>query len=420
MIISDLAERNIDLNRIAIGTAAVLSAAVLCGCSSADIPSETELSYNVISAEPEDVNAEQTPVIDEIGVEKPIETAFIDYPPEMVTKYGYDQLTDSQKSVYNKICETMKVCGSSAEIPNIDGSEAVCNRLLELIRTENIAYFHIADRKIADNGIANQSFNINFTYKYAPREINTMLRETQKAAEAVMDGITDDMDDYEKLKYFHDYLVVNCVSDASGRYSDTVYGALVDGKALCEGYSKAFSYLCNLAGIENMIITGNTNTAHMWNMVKTGGNWYHVDVTWDHPDKMITDKYPGTVLYQYFLVSDAEIKRTREINTALCTPPRATGSVMSYFYHEGMYSDSYEGALNIIENGCRDAAENNRQSFSIKLASSALYDEVVERLSNGTDISDTMESAGFTGRISFTNLYSEDRVLVFLLDYYDN
>ncbi len=401
--------------------AALISAAVLCGCAAVgDDPAvTTEVSYHVIYNEQDVNDSDSASVTDSTPHEPPIESGFIDYPPEMLSMYGYYQLTDSQKEVYNTIAAAMRTCSSSVEVPNIDDSGVLCSRILELIRTENLAYFHVADRKIGETRLGSQSFTIDFTYKYAPLEINTMLRSTEKAAAEIMSGITPDMDDYHKLKYFHDYLVINCESDTSGRYSDTAYGALVDKKALCEGYAKAFSYLCNLAGIENMIVTGNTNTAHMWNMVKLDGNWYHVDVTWDHPDKMLSDKYPGMVLYQYFLVSDAEIRTGRVINSSLCTPPRATGSVMSYFYHEGMYSDSYEGALNIIENGCRAAAADNLRSFSIKLASPELYNEVVSRLSNGTDISSAMESAGFSGRVSFTNLYSEDRVLIFLLDYYD-
>ena len=57
-----------------------------------------------------------------------------------------------------------------------------------------------------------------------------------------------------------------------------VYGALIEGKAICEGYTKAFQYLCYLVGINSNQVVGKK---HMWNVVKIGGEWYQVDLTWD-------------------------------------------------------------------------------------------------------------------------------------------
>ena len=59
-------------------------------------------------------------------------------------------------------------------------------------------------------------------------------------------------------------------------------------KVVCEGYSKAFQYLCDLTTfggdvtsymVTGNMITGNKAGAHMWNIVTIGGNNYLVDVT---------------------------------------------------------------------------------------------------------------------------------------------
>lgn len=50
---------------------------------------------------------------------------------------------------------------------------------------------------------------------------------------------------------------------------------------VCEGYSKAFQYLCDLGGIECYTVSGDVNGgAHMWNIAVLDGKSYHVDVTW--------------------------------------------------------------------------------------------------------------------------------------------
>ncbi|MGN0157625.1 MAG: transglutaminase domain-containing protein [Brotaphodocola sp.] len=97
------------------------------------------------------------------------------------------------------------------------------------------------------------------------------------------------MSDFEKEMQIVQYLTAN-VSYPYHRYmagQDTsddhsVYGALVLGEAVCEGYTEAFCWLADACGLETRFITGSYNgTSHSWAMVKLDGHWYHVDVTAD-------------------------------------------------------------------------------------------------------------------------------------------
>lgn len=103
------------------------------------------------------------------------------------------------------------------------------------------------------------------------------------------------MDDVEKALALHDYLAVHCGYNwavAAGNPEeapDTVYsayGALVEGDAVCQGYALAYRLLLEEAGIPSAMLT---SANHMWNLVQLGGDWYHVDVTWDDPGA----GYPG-------------------------------------------------------------------------------------------------------------------------------
>lgn len=405
------------IRRVISVTAAILT--FMCGCSSdsGEDEEDSEIRYKVILG-----NGDSVYPIDEEKYSLPLESGHIDVPEGMTSRYGYDQLDRSGRNIYNLLLDGMKNCNEEMTVPNVDSTGKLYTRVLELIRWENPAMFHIESREIGQRSIASQSFKIHFEYKYTPLEVNTMLRETEKAADSIMMRITGDMDEYDIVKLFHDSLVINTVNDEDAPYADNVYGALADGRAHCEGYAKAFSYLCGRAGIENTIVTGKTTSYHMWNMVKLDGNWYHVDVTRDHPPEIISSVYPDAVMYNYFLVSDSDITADRTIDSSIVTPPRATGSVMNYFYHEGMYADSYTAALNCIESGCVNAVESGGHSFMIKLAYDELYEQVLDGLSDRsgggeTDISAAMTRAGFTGRISYTNMYSGDRIIMFMLDY---
>ena len=137
-------------------------------------------------------------------------------------------------------------------------------------------------------------------------------------------NINDSMTDYEKELAVHDYIINNCeyaFSDDNDRTEFQAYGALVNHKAVCEGYARATALLLRLCGIEANLVSGDADSSgdsggneaasyvvlpdgkvaegHMWDQVKIEGNWYNLDTTWDDPiseEPMLT--------YTYFNVSD--------------------------------------------------------------------------------------------------------------------
>lgn len=74
--------------------------------------------------------------------------------------------------------------------------------------------------------------------------------------------------------------VTYCADDS---IDHTMYGAVVEGEACCEGIAKAMSWCLSRLGIENQIIraTMPSGNGHVWNSVKLDGDWYELDPTWD-------------------------------------------------------------------------------------------------------------------------------------------
>lgn len=81
---------------------------------------------------------------------------------------------------------------------------------------------------------------MNFSYKYSIKEVNIMLMETEKAAKEIMTLTDPSMSDYEKLKIFHDYLVLNVESSTDDPTADSIYGALVNKKPSARDMQRLF------------------------------------------------------------------------------------------------------------------------------------------------------------------------------------
>ncbi|MBQ7584117.1 MAG: InlB B-repeat-containing protein [Lachnospiraceae bacterium] len=122
--------------------------------------------------------------------------------------------------------------------------------------------------------------------------INNTVSNAQAVVDAAVSG-----SDYRKLLYYRDW-ICNEVSynyDAA-HSSDVPYGNpwqlvwVFDGdpetKVVCEGYSKAFKWLCDLSTFDNdgigcYLLTGKLGSGgHMWNHVTMGDDkYYMVDLT---------------------------------------------------------------------------------------------------------------------------------------------
>lgn len=341
-------------------------------------------------------------------------------PDHMVTRYASLDYDARMQDAYNSVVDTIMNFESSTHIP-LTISEIDYVKVLEAVRCEQLMLFYLEDRTLGEFDNFTHSYTIEFTYKYTVDEMNVMLKETEQAAMDIISQLDDDMSDYEKLKFLHDYLVLNVESSVDSEFADSVYGALVDKKALCEGYAKAFSYLCNLCGIENMIVTGYTNVDHMWNMVKLNGSWYHIDIGWDQPSAALKAQYPDLILYQYFLADDAVIQNNRSINNYLCATPDAEAETMNYFVYEGKYASDYEEALKIIEDSCRSCIDTGDRYFMLKFDSSNLCLQTISDLikpdGNGvSDIDRIVDRLNFKGQISYIDYYKQYRILIFVVE----
>lgn len=144
------------------------------------------------------------------------------------------------------------------------------------------------------------------------------LEAKEKAKEIVASLIKPGMDDYTKIQLLHDYIVDNVEydlgDDETSDYRGTFASALLDGKAVCTGYSLALDLLYEYAGIETYPI-GSRAMMHDWNLVKYNGYWYHIDPTFDDIESSNEKRK-----YRYFLLTDEEMKQDHTWDHADTTP----------------------------------------------------------------------------------------------------
>lgn len=193
------------------------------------------------------------------------------------------------------------------------------SNLEEVMNTLFNAYKEVASKNEYTNynrsnvsyGLSGSPGNYTFTLKITYRETKEQTEYVMKQAKAIVSSIIQvGMDDHEKVKAIHDYVVKHASYDTSYK-AYTAYEALVNRSAVCQGYALLTYQLLKEAGIENHFVVGTgEGQPHAWNLVKIEKKWYHLDTTFDDP---VPDEQ-GRVTYSYFNLSDEQIARNHEWN----------------------------------------------------------------------------------------------------------
>lgn len=243
--------------------------------------------------------------------------------------YYYTHMDKQQQSVYHAVKMGLCELAPSFSVPRIDGREL--GDLFFKLRLDHPEIFYA----------------VTFRYRYYPDSANMELipeylfdkgkvKEHQKAMKARVEKLArpaQSLTEWEKEQYIHDFICANVRYDKLKKpYSHEIIGPLGQGVGVCEGIAKAVKILCDALGIWCMIAISDSNPEknlkyrHAWNIVRIGGNYYHLDATFDN--SLGRD---GMIRYDYFNLDDTLLFRDHE--PVLYQTPRC-GDGGRFFYKE--------------------------------------------------------------------------------------
>lgn len=242
---------------------------------------------------------------------------------------------------YDKIVEG--VTNSAEQISVYNGKDSLSS---DEFATVFGAYLHDHPEHFWINNAYSVKINtatvISMTPHYTMSGDNlTAAKEAFKnAATELLQGITTSMSEYERELLIHDRIAEKVVYEAADN-AHNAYGALVEGKAVCEGYAKAFQYLLQLTGIQAFMITGTSTNpmtgaeeGHAWTAVRIDDKYYHVDPTWDDQDDLL--------FHAYFNKTTAAISEDHTIATAAYPLPSCTSEEADYFTVSGGKMETFD------------------------------------------------------------------------------
>lgn len=240
----------------------------------------------------------------------------------------------------------------------------------------------------ADEGKILQSINV--TNQYTVEEIenyNSQLDLVVKEVETLVEAVTSD---YERALAIYEYIILNCeynqeaaevkitssTETEESLRSSSIIGTLIDGEAICSGYSESYTYLLTKIGINCFSVLGDAdNVGHQWNIIMLDGAYYQVDCTWGDADS--EQKEADDISYNYFGLTSEQIWRTHiEMNDIIY--PVCTATEYNYYVYNGWCYDTYEYA--VIMNQFEVAINDNKEEVSFCFTTEEAYENAKSSL----------------------------------------
>ncbi len=308
--------------------------------------------------------------------------------------YHYSQFSDKQKSAYISLRKAALNHDASVTVKgSLDKEDIV--ELVDTIFYEDALAFNV---KGVTYGISNNKMIFKISYNFKQESAEKMMKKMDKVAEKVISKFDEDTSTYEKILYIHDYIVDNTVYDESLNSAHSAYGAMVQGKAVCEGYARAFGYICSKAGIKTVNVVGKGTSPdgktenHMWNKVYYNKKWYDIDLTWDDPVSV----YVENSNYRYFMCGSKAFSKTHTPEGSSLTYPTSTkDTTKSYYAKKKLVAEDNSGGYKLLTSQIIKNAKKGKTSATIQMSDSTSFEKFKTYLSNNDSekIFDILEAA---------------------------
>lgn len=300
---------------------------------------------------------------------------------EQAVRYPYKQLEPKEKALYRALYQGISGFQERIRLPHTY-TDKEYERVYLLLTMQEPQFFYV-DKVY---GLSDKMDTATIYYLFDKEQAKSAQEQIDAEAEKILSRISPTQTETQKLMMLHDLIAERC------RYSDflfsgTVYGCLVNGMALCEGYAKTFTYLARKLGIETMCVTGKSSrdVLHVWNISKIGEKYYNIDVTWDDDDS-----YGGCIAHCCFAMPDLMFEDHIPDETAF-TPPPCYDDEQTYYR---LYGFQLAEKSQLIPRLLAWSQQKTGQVLEFQCADEMVFWDVRSALQNDSKVADALHQTG--------------------------
>ena len=195
--------------------------------------------------------------------------------------FHYTKLNAEEQRIYRIIIEGCRKFQDKIQFTSSIDTDSL-DHIFTSVLYDNPEYFWLESSQYEYDKNGNYTLYIKVT-KNTKKTFNRINNYTNKIIAKAPEG------DYEKAKFYFKWIAKHTSYDANAKNNQNIKSVFLTHSSVCNGYTKAFLYLCNKSNIDCLLINGDVikdsvKEAHAWNIIKLNGQWYNVDTTWGDND----------------------------------------------------------------------------------------------------------------------------------------
>ena len=305
-------------------------------------------------------------------------------------EYYYNNLPEGLHEIYREMYVHIMMNEDSGDIMSKVSADDFWKAYYAVLADHPEIFWVGSSAQIKESGLTKEVVSYSFETT-VPTEARASMKENlEAAADGCIMQISADATDYQKIKYVYEYLIDTVEYSSGSADSQNIQSALLYRASVCAGYSKAFQYILNRMGLFCTYVTGTIKDGgdHGWNMVRIGGNYYYVDVTWGDPvfaNRMDHIDSGQTKNYNYLCCTEYDLFKTHVPSDAIPLPS-CTSDDYNYYKLNGFYYEYYD--YNTIYNALMQSVWNGNSSIVLKFGSQEAYDSAKYELFEGSLLDD--------------------------------
>lgn len=283
-------------------------------------------------------------------------------PIELDGYYYYNSLSWRDQQLYDVILSAANDALERTEVLPYTYDMETFENVVRCVEGDNPDLFYVRFNDLVINHGRHKTY-VTMVYRETGEALTAMRTEYAAALDLALTAADGLKTDFERELAVHDMLVEKC-SYANGETDDiynTAYGALVLEKAYCDGYAYAIKAMLDRMNVSSAIVYGSVNEAeHVWNLVRVGGKYYHLDAMWNDADL----SYDADMLFHgYFNVDDNRILLDHSYYYDDLLPEATDGT--DYYKELGLYAETVGECEEIFYNSLLDAKADGRQYIEL-------------------------------------------------------
>jgi len=259
-------------------------------------------------------------------------------------QFYFNSLSYRDQLLYDNVLTAARAVDERSEVLPHSYDIDTFSKVVKYVMADNPDLFYVDFDGLVINHSRHKTY-VTMDYRATGGELEKMRAEYDAAIENCLRS-TELMNDLNREVAVHDAIIDRCVYAVgeADRLHNTAYGALVLGKAYCDGYAYAAKAMFDRLGIQSAIVYGSVNEAeHVWNLVNIGGRFTHLDIMWDDADLSYGD---GLRFHGYFNLGENEILRDHSYDYDELLPEAESGR--DYYTMMGLRAATAEETEEII------------------------------------------------------------------------